>query len=1115
LDEEQVRRSTDEFLDRLEGQQGQSVVYPFELVPPAREVSDRDDYRRIAIESSRWIREGKLRGLLQEWNDHPDDLFKLIGYRFQEYRDSTDTLRRGDPSTHMEVYKIIGRWDRSEHDAIFSDLERLQITNLLRRMGDTARGDFNWMCVRRPGQEKGHQPPEEIEQIMAEHVPGPANNHQTFANFSVYTVETYFDRYYEIPDAQDWLRWVDTFMSGQLATSKPQEDCTGYHHITMNHTSMYAAATQRWEYFRRDPMYQFIRLEYISHDNMGSETSYGDHGSYHTAMGPDFLDETVDPWMQWSGGRMEPQRVVGDELLGIYAHRLEPMYYRYQAQEDAPALGKCFDKLTFREEIDPGRAYLLLDGVSYGYHGHHDGNAMLRFTDDNRCWLGDIASYFGKPPKDHNTVTLMRNAEGDSPPTFNSLEAAFETPTWASTTTRSMDYASMNWDRHIIWHRPSDTFFMLDEAAALEPGSYDVKARFRGHGEPELDGRVWSLEQEGGVRFYMHLPGSGILTTSTAPDYAKYWKNYPHADPTPQLLNHRLVSDLEMGERIFLKSAFYANGTETRPRLTARDFGPSTMIVQGALNAIVGADSMQARGVEIDARQFVLADDTLYMVDGVSAKVGNCAVTAEPPVDLALDLGEGTGTVSVDAPGTLSLELIPGRQDAAATVTVDLGKAPTTLYLDGREIRPNEDGVFVMELRPGTHDLRGDLSALAGAIKGARGQMWAAAGRGDAEGAAQKPTANVTPGFSYDLPSAVTTTAIAELDGDDSQETLVGCEDGTLVALDAAGNRSWQVKFDGRVNDIASADLDGDGQDEVLCGVNDEHLHVLDSDGSELWKKHVQAFHSNGGGPGHVTVVLPADFDGDGDLEIAYGSENTFFYVVDAEGNPIVTGDEAWEVQHGHTAYSAAAADITGDGQKELFATWQWRTRWITDFTKPNQRARKFYVGGGSGGSIVTTADINGDGTEEGVFGGLSGGLVIATGRQDRDQATIGWEKTIGDDVISALVPADYDGDGSAEVAVASHSGFLALVRGDGTVDWVRYADHRVTDAALVDLPGGPAVARTSADGTVAVYGGDGEEIARWNVGGLLSEIQTLRAGDRTILVVVTDSEIKTATLED
>jgi hypothetical protein len=263
-----------------------------------------------------------------------------------------------------------------------------------------------------------------------------------------------------------------------------------------------------------------------------------------------------------------------------------------------------------------------------------------------------------------------------------------------------------------------------------------------------------------------------------------------------------------------------------------------------------------------------------------------------------------------------------------------------------------------------------------------------------------------------------------------------------------------------------------------------------------------------------VTVVLPADFDGDGDLEIAYGSENTFFYVVDAEGNPIVSDGEAWEIQHGHTAWSADAADITGDGQKELFATWQWRTRWIADFTKPTQRARKFYVGGGSGGSIVKTADINADGIEEGIFGGMAGGLVVATGRTDRDQATIGWEKTVGDDVISALVPADYDGDGSAEVAVASHSGFVALVRGDGAVEWVRYADHRVTDATLLALPGGPGVARTSDDGSVAIYSGEGEEVARWKIGSPLSGIEALRAGKRTMLIVATGSAVRAATLQ-
>ena len=271
---------------------------------------------------------------------------------------------------------------------------------------------------------------------------------------------------------------------------------------------------------------------------------YGDYGAY--SYGPDGAMAQRSQLQRAGAGRIERERIDRRQSRR-YNPPLEPTGTTLGADKAVP-LEQTFDKISFRDAYDPAHAYLLLDGLSRGYHGHWDGNSILRCTDNGRMWLCE-SDYLKGDPKDHITVTPIRNGESARPTMASSLEGSLESPKWGSTITRTPGYAGLDWDRHIIWHRASDTFFVIDDATALEAGTYDLKARFRSLGQTSLDGRTWHVEQSGGEHFYMHLPGGGRLMESSAPEEAKNWTSYEFAeDPTPKLLSHQRVKELA-GER--------------------------------------------------------------------------------------------------------------------------------------------------------------------------------------------------------------------------------------------------------------------------------------------------------------------------------------------------------------------------------------------------------------------------------------------------------------------------------------------------------------------------------------------------------------------------------------
>ncbi|MFO7945246.1 MAG: FG-GAP-like repeat-containing protein, partial [Armatimonadota bacterium] len=531
------------------------------------------------------------------------------------------------------------------------------------------------------------------------------------------------------------------------------------------------------------------------------------------------------------------------------------------------------------------------------------------------------------------------------------------------------------------------------------------------------------------------------------------------------------------GDRETLFHVFYAAGGSGQPAVQVREVNDNVAVSRGALNLIAGTGSFEMGDFSVNARHFIVGPETVLLIGATKFAGTGVTLTADTPFNLSAQATEGAIVIEVATETTIGITAARGVMRAERT------------------------------LEPGTHTLPANTADLFTHLQAAHESAWANTSD-ETVGEQARETSGFNPGATVELSSQVVVVETADMDGDGEDELLAGCDDGTLVALKQDGNELWRHQFEGRVNALDGVDIDGDGKAEIAVGADDEHAHLLAGDGNEIWNYHVPPYFSNGGGPGHVTAIHAADFDGDGSPDIAIGSENTHCYVLNAGGELKVSDDEPWQFRYKHTVYELDAADVNGDGHLELLAGYQYPARWIIDFTATGDRRAQHLPGAKAGSSDVAMADLEGDGVFEGIYAESDGALRAARQAEKGDSAEVLWETFVGDDAIGAIVCGNFDDDPAEEIVVASHSGFVGLVESDGVPAWVRYAGNAVTDITAISREGEmPVLLRSSEDGSVAAYTAAGHETAWWQVGEPVEQVEAISG----TVVAVTGSSLRFA----
>ncbi|MFH1722937.1 MAG: FG-GAP-like repeat-containing protein [Candidatus Altiarchaeota archaeon] len=154
--------------------------------------------------------------------------------------------------------------------------------------------------------------------------------------------------------------------------------------------------------------------------------------------------------------------------------------------------------------------------------------------------------------------------------------------------------------------------------------------------------------------------------------------------------------------------------------------------------------------------------------------------------------------------------------------------------------------------------------------------------------------------WEYETAGGVTTILVADIEGDNSPEVLVGTYP-TLYVFSKKGRLKWTFEGVSLIHQVLSEDITGDGKPEIL--VASDHLYVLDNQGNQLWR----GFTDN-----RAYSIASADLDGDGLKEVVVGSDRIYVF------NSL--GEKLWDSENLVTVDNVFTRDVDLDGYPDVIA---------------------------------------------------------------------------------------------------------------------------------------------------------------------------------------------------
>ncbi len=936
-------------------------------------------------------------------------------------------LEKGEyDSANDDFFRPMISWDLVEEAPVFSDEERLWITNKLWDAIDTMRPRWDAYVFSRK------------DDFV------PRTNHSARSAIGLYFAARYFWQYYDIAEMQQWLADLETYWEPQM-TSFMAGEGTDQAIATLLPATAYALAENVKSFLSRDILgriadkprmqnrsyymiwggYGTLWLNLAAHLYDEPEylrsllVRYGDMVNAYRfpsrstrELGRSFWDGRVPPLVS-PGGQARADWVMTRPVSALYhanagAHGPKNVPYE-----------KAFDFLVFRDPQGKEAQYLEVKGQNAGSYSNDGGNAISEFYSHGRGWLGG-GSWIMQTTRHLTSVAIVRNGESQPVPAFVKLERAESTPTWGITRTGYVDYTGTNWWRNII-NIPNKWFLVVDEVTAQEPGDYILESRW-------IVGACCSFDGDD-VLAAAYGPGNkGILffrLTGTG------WESQYMA---PRLYRDFLTSPLHPFPRTaeqLSRSTYYR--TEVARRWTGSLQKDETHVFANLFYVDESREPLYTLQKLAEGRYLVAGEEQSWIV-----RVGREGKWIVEPTESR----ELEPQPSTEKPPTGALDLQPewrqtesARILSSAVMSVAGGSRYAVGLADGRVRLRNEEGQVVAE--------------------------------------------NEMPGRVYSL-------CALDLDSDGTDEIIAGSDIGGVHAFSANGELLWTwtpppwMRPPGAltghtpkrtvITEIHPADVTGDGKPEILAvGIA---WYILDREGKMLFIHEIPTTGTSGDAvvPEQVFTLTAGDMMGDGADEIV----GDLAGMGDAGGTRIVhvwdgkTDEYLWRHSRPSNRFCGSAlkvviaADVNGDGKDEFAIAsdaYNLQLGYYDNFGP--QRNNIWYCNLGSGATAMIGADLDGDGKAAIVVGTEMGQVHALDGEKTKLFVTDVEQS------VMALV-ARPRGDGAEkEVWVGTVNGKLFVLNAQGKIVGRGHVPGLI-DHLVVSKDG--AVLATTSGGHIALY---------------------------------------------
>ena len=981
--------------------------------------------------------------------------------------------------THMNVYDTISQWELIEESPVFSDADRLFITNHFLYISRSEEGCMHRFFRR--GTEQW----------------GVRHNHQTLPGLACLFGGRYFKLGYNLPEAEEWMQAAEKLFGSQKVSHKPQCDCNSYEWGTLYQTGWWSLGSGDYSFFENGTFRTAADRAILEMDNRGYSSCNGDFWSLYyfpTVLFQQAAGFYKDGRYEWAirkrystdaperRGVADVVRGVNPEepidLLGIKVAPMSKHFYNAHnttmPNEPEPniTIEKSFDKLSFRQSFDPEDQYLLLDGIGMGSHGHVDVNGVSQFTDNSRVWLMD-ASYTEAPNmRDHNVITVIRNGETVKPPPLASLDGIADLKTFGFCKTSLPEYCGMDWHRNIF--RAKERYFLfMDRLVALEPGEYNMRAHWRTPGEGRLDGTTFTVRQQA-------KPPQDTVTQITRQDAEGDGKCMKIVHPQGALC--KKVNLTKGMWTVTVVGCGHHTGDDSfhlhldGKQVAAVSVSPSQIEPSNPVAVTVAEDGeheikltlREAPGTICDKIILKGPDHQEIVMDALDLNIPiippgridefTLICSGADKASLNLDTEnvgkwfeqyEYTEPIASIVQQSRSMKMNPGETHCFANVFF-VSNAEKPVQVDMRSICEDVvlirdgDQIACLGIGPATFtlgDTQLEINAKQFMLTSDRIAVYAATSvtwRGSLLSSENPVSVEQSIAGHGSVRSADLQKAWAEAAEQQGGRT-------TRRALETRGVQArWTENVGAPVLAIAQGDVNGDAQPEIAIGCQDNKVRLFSGDGEQLW-----GFEAGG----KVNSVAIADIDSDGMGQIIAGSDDRCCYVLNAGG------EERWRYQgkEGDDPYwkrywkageveKVLAADINADSKKEvIFAAANMNIHACDIQGKLLWRFTQYGVC-----TSILTADLTGDGKME-VVGGPAKitcysncNVINEKGEAISRFGNDGWASA-----LTAICTADLDGNGSLEVICGTNMNnvfALDAVKGKLTQRW-KYAAGDVVNS--------------------------------------------------------------------